>query len=70
MPLLLHSEPGVTVADLPYGGGAWRAATSIGVGVTSAPTGLRVNRPFVLVIRERLSGAILFIGRIMNPATG
>lgn len=40
------------------------AATTVGVGVTSAPlvVEMRVDRPFVFAIRERLSGAVLFIG--------
>lgn len=40
------------------------AATSVGVGVTSAPpvVEMTVDRPFVFVIRERLSGTILFLG--------
>lgn len=41
--------------------------TSIGVGVTSAPSPIYFNRPFVLLISEANTGAILFVGRIMNP---
>jgi serine protease inhibitor len=43
------------------------AATAVGVGVTSAPVSveMRVDRPFVFAIRERLSGAVLFLG-VMN----
>jgi serine protease inhibitor len=44
------------------------AATSVGIGVTSLPAPLMVDRPFVFAIRERLSGTILFLGRVMNPA--
>ena len=40
------------------------AATSVGVGITSLPPEFRANRPFMIVIRERFSGAILFIGKI------
>ncbi|MBW8769424.1 MAG: serpin family protein [Gemmatimonadetes bacterium] len=42
------------------------AATSVGMTVTSAPlrTLFRVDRPYVFVIRERLSGTILFLGAI------
>ena len=43
------------------------AATAVGIGVTSAPetVEMKVDRPFVFAIRERLSGAVLFLG-IMN----
>jgi len=46
------------------------AATSVGIGVTSAPVPLvlRFDRPFVFVIRERSSGTILFAGRVGEPA--
>lgn len=43
------------------------AATSVGVGPTSAPPTLRVDRPFLFVLRERLSGTILFVGKVMDP---
>jgi serine protease inhibitor len=43
------------------------AATSVGVGVTSAPlvVEMTVDRPFVFAIRERLSGTVVFLG-VMN----
>lgn len=44
------------------------AATSVEVGVTSVPMPLLIDRPFLFAIRERLSGTILFVGRMMNPA--
>jgi serine protease inhibitor len=40
------------------------AATSVGTGLTSVPVPMVVNRPFLLVIRERFSGTILFIGQV------
>ena len=43
------------------------AATATGVGVVSAPPSIQVNRPFLVAIRERLSGTILFIGAIGHP---
>lgn len=47
------------------------AVTSIGIGRTSiGPTdrfSMRVDRPFIFVIREHHSGTILFIGKIVEP---
>lgn len=43
------------------------AATSVGMGPTSVPPSFNANRPFMLVIRERLSGTILFVGLIGAP---
>ena len=43
------------------------AATSVEVGVTSAPAVTRVDRPFLFAIRERLSGTVLFVGKIVAP---
>jgi serpin B len=43
------------------------AVTSVEIGVTSMPPSIRVDRPFVVAIRERLSGSILFLGRIVDP---
>jgi len=43
------------------------AVTSVTVGVTSAHQGLYVDRPFLVAIRERLSGTILFLGVVRDP---
>ena len=43
------------------------AATSVGIGVTSMPPLIIVDRPFVFIIHERESGANLFMGRVKNP---
>jgi serpin B len=42
------------------------AVTTIGVVVTSLPQTqvMRVDRPFVFAIREPLSGALLFVGKV------
>lgn len=44
------------------------AATSVGVGVTSVPPTMFVNKPFIIAIRERETGSILFIGKVGNPS--
>jgi serine protease inhibitor len=45
------------------------AVTVVGIGVTSAPMPVRIDRPFVFAIRERLSGTVLFLGKIVEPKT-
>ncbi len=40
------------------------AVTSVGVVAVSAPPEIRVDRPFLFALRERLSGTILFLGAI------
>ncbi len=42
------------------------AVTYTGVTVTSLPPSLLVNRPFVLLLRERLTGTILFAAKIAS----
>jgi serpin B len=46
------------------------AVTVVGVGVTSAPMPVRIDRPFVFAIREKLSGTVLFLGKIVKPNAG
>lgn len=43
------------------------AATGVGIGPTSAPPTYRLDRPFLFVIREGLSGTILFAGQVVDP---
>jgi serpin B len=45
------------------------AVTTVGVGLTSLPPSIRFDRPFVFLIRERLSGTILFMGKVAVPIT-
>ena len=40
--------------------------TTVGVGPTSF-NGLIVDRPFIFALRERLSGAVLFVGLVGDP---
>jgi serine protease inhibitor len=44
------------------------AATSVEIIVVSAPPAVYVDRPFLFAIRERFSGTILFIGKVVDPS--
>ena len=47
------------------------AATAVIVGVTSAPVEppveLTIDRPFIFLIRDIETGAVIFVGRVLNP---
>ncbi|MCE2422579.1 MAG: hypothetical protein J4G03_04640, partial [Gemmatimonadetes bacterium] len=47
--------------------GTEAAAATLVVITVSAPPQVRADRPFLFFIRERLSGAILFAGKITHP---
>jgi serpin B len=53
-----------TFVDVDEEGTEAAAATIVGIGLTSAPAAFRADHPFMVVIRERFSGTILFIGKI------
>lgn len=55
-----------TFVDVNEEGTTAAAATSVGVGVTSAPAVVQFDRPFLFAIRERLSGTILFLGQVVK----
>jgi serpin B len=46
------------------------AATAVVMGTGSMPTGLSisVDRPFIYVLRDQPTGAILFMGRVLDPS--
>lgn len=56
-----------TFVDVNEEGTEAAAVTSVDIGVTSFPGTIDFNRPFVFVIRERLTGTILFVGKIVRP---
>lgn len=53
-----------TFVDVNEEGTEAAAATAAGIGLTSAPPSMVVDRPFVFAIRERLSGTVVFMGVI------
>jgi serpin B len=53
-----------TFVDVDEEGTEAAAATLVGIGIVSLPAAFRADRPFLVVIRERFSGTILFIGKI------
>jgi len=53
-----------TFVDVNEEGTEAAAATSVGIGVTSLPTTVQVDRPFLIAIRERFAGTILFLGQV------
>ncbi len=57
-----------TFVDVNEEGTEAAAVTGVGVGVTSLPVTvtMRVDRPYVFVLRERLSGTVLFMGKIVR----
>jgi serpin B len=56
-----------TFVDVNEEGTEAAAVTKVAVAVTSAPATFTVDRPFVFAIRERLSGTILFMGKMERP---
>jgi serpin B len=73
----LDGEHGLYVSDVLHkgfvaideNGTEAAAATAVVVGDSAAPepATLAVDRPFVFFIRDRPTGAILFVGRVLDP---
>jgi serpin B len=45
------------------------AASGVVIGVASMPTSMVVDQPFILLIRDIKTGSIIFVGRMLNPAS-
>lgn len=43
------------------------AVTSVSVALSAAPMPIVLNRPFVFAIREKHSGTVLFVGKMLDP---
>ena len=59
-----------TYVDVNEEGTEAAAVTAVEMGRTSAPPTTVVDRPFLFAIRERFSGTILFMGKIVDPTAG
>jgi serpin B len=66
--LYIDSVKQKTYVDINEDGTEAAAVTSVGSSATAAPffQDVRVDRPFIFAIRERLSGTIIFMGKIVR----
>lgn len=71
--LFINSVLHKTFVNVDEEGTEAAAVTSVGMGTTSVggdkEFAMKVNRPFLFLIREKNSSSVLFIGKIMNPLT-
>ena len=68
MPTMINYVKQKAYVDINEEGTEAAAATSVGIGLTSAPANpqFRADHPFIFVIRERLTGTIMFMGKIVR----
>ena len=59
-----------TFVDVNEEGTEAAAVTAVAMTVSAGPPSLIIDRPFVFVIREKFSGTILFMGKVMDPTAG
>jgi serpin B len=60
-----------TYVDVNEVGTEAAAVTTVGIGPTSIclTCDIRIDRPYLFAIRERLSGTVLFVGKVVRPVT-
>ncbi len=44
------------------------AATAVVEGITSVPAAVTLDRPFIFMVRDNVTGTILFLGRLADPS--
>jgi serine protease inhibitor len=66
--LMISTVKQKTFVDINEEGTEAAAVTSVGIVATSLPviSVMRVDRPFIFMIRERLSGTVLFMGKVVR----
>ncbi len=64
--LLLDTVQHDAFIEVDEAGTEAHAATGGAMAVSHGP-GIEFNRPFFFVIRDRITGAILFLGRVSDP---
>lgn len=67
LPLTVSEVLHKAVIEVDEKGTEAAAVTSVGIGLTSMPMAINLNRPFIFMIRERHTQAILFSGILRNP---
>jgi serine protease inhibitor len=70
VPLAISRVIHQTYLDVNEDGAEAAAATAVGVWLTSMPSRparITIDRPFLFMIREKHSGAILFLGQLIDP---
>lgn len=65
--LLISEVKHKTFVEVNEEGTEAAAATSVGIGVVSAPPEFRIDRPFLFAIRDSHSQTVLFIGKMEQP---
>jgi len=68
-PLHISSVVQKIFVDVNEEGTEAAAVTSIGIRAVSLPPSFIVDRPFLFIIRDRLTGTLLFMGKIVRPVT-
>lgn len=56
-----------TFVDVNEEGTEAAAVTTIGIELTSMPSGVVINKPFIFAIREQTTNTLLFMGQVNNP---
>lgn len=67
LPLAISKVLHKTFIDVNEEGTEAAAVTSVEIGLTSTGNYFMVNKPFLFSITERSTGAILFMGKVINP---